>query len=131
MVPAGNGTLVLGLWLGFRELAAPARWPVCPRSSPCRPNAAPPWPACRPTGPTAATGIAIAGPPRGGEVRAAVLASRGAVVTVSEEELESARRDLAGLGMRVEPTAAAAWAAARPADRREQPTVVVLSGAGG
>lgn len=131
VVPAGNGTLILGLWLGFRELAAHgqvARLPaiVAVQAERCAPLAG-----RRPAGPTAATGIAIACPPRGGEARAAVVASRGAVLTVSEEELESARRDLAGMGMRVEPTAAAAWAAARPADRREQPTVVVLSGAGG
>ena len=45
VVPAGNGTLVLGLWLGFRELAAAVASTGCRRSSPCRPSAAPRWPA--------------------------------------------------------------------------------------
>ena len=51
VVPAGNGTLVLGLWLGFRELTALVIGPTAPRSSPCSRSAAPPWPAWRPTGP--------------------------------------------------------------------------------
>ncbi len=133
VVPAGNGTLVLGLWLGFRELIAhghTARPPaiVAVQSARCAPLAG-----LRPTGSTAATGIAIARPPRGGEVRAAILASGGVVAIVDEEALEPARQDLARLGMSVEPTAAVAWAAlgvARPGSGRPAgPTVVVLSGA--
>lgn len=133
VVPAGNGTLVLGLWLGFRELMAHghvARLPavVAVQSERCAPLAG-----LRPSGPTAATGIAITEPPRAGEVRAAVLASGGAVVTVAEDELEPARRDLARLGLGVELTAAVAWAATGVASqlraRAGEPTVVVLTGA--
>jgi threonine synthase len=135
VVPAGNGTLVLGLWLGFRELMAHghlARPPaiLAVQSERCAPLAG-----RRPTGSTAATGIAIARPPRGGQVRAVIRASGGAVATVAEEALEPARRDLAQLGMSVEPTAAVAWAAlgvaAQGLDPQagSKPTVVVLSGA--
>jgi hypothetical protein len=63
------------------------------------------------------------------------VASGGAVLTVAEEELEPARVELAHMGMPVEPTAAAAWAAARRArpfdGRSDQITVVVLSGSAG
>jgi threonine synthase len=135
VVPAGNGTLVLGLWLGFRELAAGGHLSRPPAIVAVQAERCAPLAGRRPAGTTAATGIAIAHPPRRGEARAAIVASRGAVVTVSEEELESARVELAGIGMRVEPTAAAAWAAAQRADLpgvgSEQTTVVVLSGAGG
>jgi threonine synthase len=129
VVPAGNGTLVLGLWLGFRELAAGGHIERLPAIFAVQAERCAPLAGRRPTGATAATGIAIAHPPRGGEARAAVVASRGAVLTVAEEELEPARRDLAGMGLSVEPTAAAAWAAALPADEREPATVIVLSGA--
>jgi threonine synthase len=129
IVPAGNGTLVSGLWLGFRELAAyghVARPPmiVAVQAEWCAPLAG-----SSQCGPTAASGIAIARPQRRGEVRAAVVASGGRVVTVAEEALEPARSELAGLGLAVEPTAAAAWAAVGRAGGLPEPVVVVLTGA--
>ena len=134
VVPAGNGTLVLGLWLGFRELIAHGHMArpaaiVAVQAERCAPLAG-----LLPTGPTAAVGIAIARPPRAGQVRAAILASGGKVTTVDEEALEAAHQELARLGMSVEPTAAVAWAAAPKAAGswsrgRTGPTVVVLSGA--
>jgi threonine synthase len=129
VVPAGNGTLVSGLWLGFRELAAfghIARFPeiVAVQAERCAPLAG-----SISCGPTAASGIAIARPPRQGEVRAAVLASCGRVVTVAEEALEQARSELAERGLAVEPTAAAAWAAVGRAEGMPEPVVVVLTGA--
>ena len=130
VVPAGNGTLVLGLFLGFRELAEHGHIRHLPAIIAVQAERCAPLAGLRPAGPTQATGIAIAHPPRGGEARAAILATRGAVVTVAEEQLEPARRQLAQMGMRVEPTAAAAWAAGLPAGARDAPTVVVLTGAG-
>jgi threonine synthase len=130
VVPAGNGTLVQGLWLGFRALAAHghgARLPaiVAVQAERCAPLAG-----LRPGGPTAAAGIAIASPPRLGELRAAVLATGGRVVTVPEDALEPARAELARMGMAVEPTAAAAWAAAVGLGDDRAPVVVVLTGSG-
>jgi threonine synthase len=130
VVPAGNGTLVLGLWLGFQELAAHGRIRHRPviigvQAERCAPLAG----RQTPSGPTAASGIAIAKPPRAGEVRAAIVASGGRVVTVSEEELEEARVGLARMGMVVEPTGAAAWAAEGLGGNDPEPVVVILSGA--
>jgi threonine synthase len=131
VVPVGNGTLVLGLWLGFRELAGAGHAPRLPAIVAVQAERCAPLAGRRPAGPTAATGIAIADPPRGSEARAAIVASHGAVLTVQEEELEPARRELAGMGMRVEPTAAAAWAATRRSGDSGLATVVVLTGAAG
>jgi threonine synthase len=131
VVPVGNGTLVLGLWLGFRELAAHRRLSKLPAIVAVQAERCAPLAGLPPDGPTAATGIAIAAPPRGGEVRAAVVATGGRVVTVAEETLASAQAELAGLGMAVEPTAAAAWAAGRAIPPGSGPTVVVLTGGPG
>jgi len=138
VVPAGNGTLVLGLWSGFRQLVSAGRAPRVPAIVAVQAERCAPLAGLGPTGPTAATGIAIPAPPRGGEVRAAVLASGGRVVTVPEDSLQPARSSLAGMGIGVEPTAAVAWAAwgmgrgpaGTATDRDEGPVVVVLTGAG-
>jgi threonine synthase len=123
VVPAGNGTLVVGLWLGFRELAAGLPRIVAVQAERCAPLAG-----LAPGGPTAASGIAVAAPPRQTEVRAAVLATGGSVVTVPEEALEPAGADLARRGLPVEPTAAAAWAALPALGASPEPVVVVLTG---
>jgi threonine synthase len=125
VAPAGNGTLVQGLWLGFREVGAGLPRIVAVQAERCAPLAG-----LVPSGPTAASGIAIAAPPRRREVRAAVLATGGSVVTVAEEALDPARADLARRGLAVEPTAAAAWAAVLALDAVPEPVVVVLTGAG-
>jgi len=135
VVPAGNGTLVLGLWLGFRELAAAGRLRQVPAIVAVQAERCAPLAGLRPSGPTVATGIAIAEPPRLGEVRAAILASGGRVVTVPEDDLELARGGLARMGIAVEPTAAVVWAAwgmgAGPAAGGDAgPVVLVLTGAG-
>lgn len=134
VVPAGNGTLVMGLWLGFRELLALGRVELMPRlvavqSAECAPLAG-----VAPVGPTAATGIAISHPPRLAQVRAAVAASGGRFLLADETDLEPARDDLARLGFAgVSLTSATVWAALRrgagvPA-LGAGPVVVVLSGA--
>jgi threonine synthase len=126
VVPAGNGTLVLGSWLGFRQLGAGLPRIVAVQAERCAPLAG-----LAPGGPTAASGIAIADPPRRTEVRAALLATGGGVVTVAEDALEPARADLVRLGLAVEPTAAAAWAAVPALDATPEPVVVVLTGRAG
>ncbi len=134
VVPAGNGTLVLGCAHAVADLSTLGlieRRPaiVAVQASRCAPLAG-----LEPTGTTVADGIAIAAPPRAEEVVAAVGASGGAVVTVDDAGILAAQADLAGRGLWVEPTAAAAWAAWRdgagdgPSGRRS--AVVMLCGAG-
>jgi threonine synthase len=111
VVPAGNGTLVIGLWLGFRELLRAGRLAATPRIVGVQAARCAPLAGLAPSGASAATGITIAHPPRLGQVRAAITASRGAVLTVSEEEIASAVEDLSRRGTEVSATGAVAWAA--------------------
>ena len=113
VVPAGNGTLVIGLWLGFRELVAAGRLSRLPRIVAVQSERCAPLAGLAPAGPTVAVGIAIPAPPRAGAVRAAVLASGGRVLIAAEDDLLPARAGLAAMGIEVEPTAAAVWAAWR------------------
>lgn len=120
VLPAGNGTLVLGWSLGVAELVAAGVAAAVPRivavqAAACAPLAAA-WAAGAGeavtvvTRPTVAEGIAIASPPRGAAVLAAVRASGGSVVAVEDDAIASARDHLAATGFYVEPTAAATWA---------------------
>ena len=130
VVPAGNGTLVQGMWLGFTELRAARRVDRLPRIVAVQAERCAPLAGLSPAQvPTAASGIAIPNPPRTGQVRAAVLASGGSVVTVSEEGLVPAQSDLAHKGVSVEITSAAVWAAVREGlPPSNGPVVVVLTG---
>ncbi len=133
VVPAGNGTLVLGAALAVADLVALGLVERGPRIVAVQAERCAPLAGLAPTGVTVAEGIAIAEPPRADEVVAAVHGSGGRVVTVGEDAIASASADLAGRGLWVEPTAAAAWAAWRAeSDSRRPPTssVVVLCGAG-
>ena len=130
IVPAGNGTLVLGLWLGFGELVALGRLRCRPALVAVQADRCPPLaglPVLSPV--TSAAGIAIPVPPRAGQIRAAVLASGGRVVTVSEDAIGAARAELSGMGLEVDATGAVAWAArTQEGEGRRAPSVVVLTG---
>jgi threonine synthase len=141
VLPAGNGTLLLGAALGFAELVAAGAARQAPRlvavqSALCDPVAAA-W-AGRDadlTGWTAtvAEGIAIPTPPRLGQMVAAVRASGGVFLTATDEAILAARAELWSRGIDVEPTAAAVWAAwqAWPEARAATgPVIIALSGAG-
>jgi threonine synthase len=123
VVPVGNGTLLLGCFLAFRELVDAGLAPRLPalvavQARGCAPVAQ----AFRsgseavtgvPARPTIAEGIAITAPPRGAQILAAIRASNGTVVVVGEDDIGAARAELATEGLYVEPTAAVCWAAAR------------------
>jgi threonine synthase len=133
IVPAGNGTLVLGLWIGFRELAAIGRLPRIPRIVAVQAERCAPLAGLEPRGTTAATGIGIAHPPRAGQVRAAVLATGGRFLVAPEDDLEPARHALEDLGFAgVSISAASVWAALQMGrgvpESGDEPVVVVLSG---
>lgn len=127
VVPVGNGTLVLGSYLGFAELVREGRAEHAPRLVGVQAEACAPvarafvagWSEVPPVdaGPTIAEGIAIARPPRGAQVLAAVRATGGGVVTVTDEQARAACQDLAAEGFYVEPTSAVCWAALLSARR--------------
>jgi threonine synthase len=125
VVPVGNGTMLLGCYLAFRELVAAGlatRMPalVAVQAAGCAPlaeaftdrlDSAAPIQAEK----TVAEGIAIVAPPRGGQILAAVRATGGAIVAVSDAQVLAGRAELAAQGLYVEPTSAVCWAAARAA----------------
>jgi threonine synthase len=58
-----------------------------------------------------AEGIAIARPARGAQILAAVRATGGTIVTVTDDQVHAAHAALARAGLYVEPTSAVCWAA--------------------
>jgi threonine synthase len=121
VLPVGNGTLVLGAYLGCRDLLAQgliSRMPeiVGVQAAGCAPLArafrdGQAVPAQIDGEPTIAEGIAIARPARGAQILAAVRDSGGTIVTVTDDQVNAAHAALARAGLYVEPTAAACWAA--------------------
>ncbi len=120
VLPAGNGTLLLGVYIGFQELLKAGQIRRMPRlmavqSERCCPLRAAReqdrWPPqdCSPQ-PTLAEGIAVASPVRGPQILEAVRESGGEILTVTEEEIRAALRLLGRSGYYVEPTAAVAVA---------------------
>lgn len=128
VLPVGNGTLVLGVALAAAELLRHGLIDRAPRIVAVQAAAVAPlaaayaaglWdlPADRaPSADTVAEGIAIAEPARARAILAAVAASAGDLVTVTDDEVRAAQRDLAARGLYVETTAAACWAAVRHAE---------------
>jgi len=145
VLPAGNGTLLIGSYRGFSELRTAGCIDVVPK------HVAVQTAACAPLasrfysrqsgkeddarsgahriqdhGKTAAEGIAIAEPPLMEEMLEAVIATGGTVLTVGEEEIRRALYDAVRSGLYIEPTAAAALAGLRHyAERSPAPEVTV------
>lgn len=145
LVATGYGSNILGLDRGFDELRRRAEIGAGPRlfavqAANCAPFAAS-WAANADDyvpftpEPTVADGIATVRPVRTAEVLQAMRRSGGSVVTVAEQAIAPAVRELGRLGLFVEPTSATAGAALTQLLRRgvirpEQETVVVLTGHG-
>jgi threonine synthase len=144
VLPAGNGTLLLGALIGFTELARSGVIDAMPRLVAVQAEACAPIAAAHAAGRhvvspvsnagTVAEGIAIAAPVRGTQILAAVNATGGTVMTVGETAIREVGRDLARQGHSVEPTAAAIvagaaqWLAAAGGDAGA--VAVPLTGAG-
>lgn len=117
ILPAGNGTLLLGAHIGFTELAGLGiigRMPklVAVQSAGCAPLAAGFEAGGNSfievaTEPTLAEGIAIARPERAEQMLAAVRETNGVFLTVSEEEILTAFNAMGRQGYCIEPTSAA------------------------
>ena len=141
VLPVGNGTLLLGAYLGFREAHAAGLIDGIPKligvqSKACAPlyhefhEGATPAGAGAGTGPvrTVADGIAVAAPVRGEQILEAVRSTGGDFFAVDDLEIAAALRDVASKGFQIEPTAAAGLAGlARYLDRGEHVEVVVTA----
>jgi threonine synthase len=117
VLPAGNGTLVLGASIGFGELCTAGIIPRTPRIVGVQAAACAPlfhaWKSGHSTvaairkGHTIAEGIAIAEPVRGPQVIRAIVSSGGEMMTVEEEEIAGALKVVCRQGFSIEPTSAA------------------------
>lgn len=120
VVPLGGGTLLLGIHVGFTRLRAAGLIDRLPRLIGVQSAACPPLArafraghddalAAEP-GTTIAEGIRIDRPPRSREILAAVRATSGEILEVTDDEIRSSLRRLLADGLFVEPTSAAAHA---------------------
>jgi len=144
IVPVGNGGLLLGLDLGFRELRRQGlidRRPalVGAQAARCAPLAiaferGDASPAPVPEGPTEADGVRVGAPPRGAAIVDAVRQSGGFIAAFTEEEIDRARKELWRRGYMVESTAALGAAVVlrdgEALRRKHGDLVVVLTGSG-
>jgi threonine synthase len=145
VLPVGNGTLLLGVYRGFRRLYEAGLIRNLPRLLAVQSTAcAPLYQAFREgrqsvtrfdASPTVTSGIAISQPARAEQILAAVRDTGGTVLAVTDEETRSACRHLAQNGFYVEETSAVAVAAlghlsgGAPA-QIDEPLVVILTGHG-
>ena len=137
ITPVGQGTVLIGMAMGFADLVAAGRMERAPRlhgvqSEACAPlvRGAPigrPAPVVRQA--SIADGIRIPEPTRAERSYAAVRYSGGRWIAVSEDAIERAWRQAAAAGLLMEPTSAAAIAGARVLNL---PTgaVVIITGSG-
>jgi len=110
--PVGSGTLFLGIYNGFRmlhELELTSNIPVMIAAQATGYESI-----CRRVGEeksVLAEGIMIKNPPRLKEIKDALKATEGTCVSVSDNEIVEALRELFSWGLLVEPTSAVAYAA--------------------
>ena len=120
VVPVGNGTLLLGAYLGFNELLNSGVIDMVPQligvqAANCAPLAEaylsgmdyPPVEQPVEFTETIAEGIAIINPVRGKQILEAVKKTNGTFITVSDQEIHNALLDIGQLGFYIEPTSAA------------------------
>lgn len=116
VLPVGNGTLILGAYLGFNDLYKSKITNRQPKIIGVQAaNCAPIYHAFKEgltelpqiiSRPTMADGVAVANPPRIGQILDAIRNTRGTILAVSEKNIVLALRELAAQGFFVEPTSA-------------------------
>ncbi len=143
ILPVGNGILLLGAWIGFRDLMKAGITSSLPRliavqAQNCAPlarafHAKSGDIACIETTKTIAEGIAIARPALGAQILEAVRDSHGDFITVDEHEIVQAQQEMAHRGFFIEPTAAACIAGVKkylPLSPPDEDIVSVFTGHG-
>src|SRR5205823_14921032 len=133
VTPVGQGTVLIGLAMGFADLVASGRLERAPRlhgvqSEACAPlvrgaSIGRPAPVVRQ--PSIADGIRIPEPTRAERSYSAVRYSGGRWIAVAEDAIERAWREAAALGCLMEPTSAAAIAGARRLDLPAQSVLII------
>jgi threonine synthase len=121
VTPVGQGTVLIGLAMGFADLVSAGRMERAPRLHGVQAEACAPLVRGATIGrpspvvpqPSIADGIRIPEPTRAERSYAAVRYSGGRWIAVSEHAIEAAWRQAAAVGLLMEPTSAAAIAGAR------------------
>jgi threonine synthase len=137
LLPAGHGTLLLGAYIGFRELKEAGRVKKIPRlvgiqSAACAPlfqgfaEGLGEAPAIL-KGETMAEGIAIAEPVRGRQILRAIRETGGEVLTVTEKEIGAAFKEMGRRGHFIEPTSAATMAGLKKYLKKKRVKEVIVS----
>ena len=144
VVPVGQGVHLLGVWLGFRRLRAAGLVDRLPRLVAVQSKVLAPVcrafeagletvPAVEVTTHSVAEGLAIAEPARGRRLLQALRESGGICISVEEEGILAAQRQIAHHGLYAEPTSATVVAALPTVFQKAGPheTIVVpLTGSG-
>ena len=133
IIPTGNGTLLLGVYIGFSDLLNQNLVDKIPKlvavqSSHCAPLTSE-WQGNSTE--TIAEGIAIAQPARAEQMRECISATNGEILTVTDDETLQAHKQMAEMGFYIEPTSATAIAAFKkyPA-KKDEVIVAPLTGHG-
>jgi len=137
VLPVGNGTLLLGACIGFKELLEAGITDQIPKIIAVQSeNCAPLSQAFRenlaeiPTinkKDTIAEGIAVANPIRGRQIVAAVRQSRGDFLVVSDNEIKKSLKEVCQKGYYIEPTSAVVVAGLKKYLPESNPGEVIVS----
>jgi threonine synthase len=147
VLPVGNGTLLLGTVIGFQELVNAGVVASMPRvvgvqASSCDPLTKAFQKGRKSlgdedriaSGSTIAEGIAVVAPVRSPQILAAVRATQGELISVSEDEIAISLKEICGKGFFVEPTSAVAIAGLKryldTQERADERVVSVFTGHG-
>lgn len=141
VIPSSEGSGLLGCYIAFKELMASGETDRMPRLFASQPeNCATLHHAVHGTRqerylPTVAEGTAVKSPTRLQSMVQAVQQTNGGTVAISEDDIISASKRLAGAGILTEPSSAHAWAGAKSLIEssqisRSDRTVVILTGTG-
>jgi threonine synthase len=137
VLPVGHGTLLLGAYLGFKELKEAGKVERIPRlvgiqSTACDPLYQAFKKGWRETLPiekkeTMAEGIAIANPVRGRQILEAIKETNGEILTVTEKEIVVALKEMSRKGHFIEPTSAATIAGLKKYLKNSKKEVIISS----
>lgn len=141
VAPAGHGSLLLGIALGFEALKAAGKIEQLPKlvavqASACAPlwvvtNIGPSGLGAVQEGPTLAEGVRVRIPIRGDELILKLRDGKGHIHIVEEDRILPGRNALAKLGFYVEPTSAIVWDTLEQMQGEiSEPVVVILTGSG-
>jgi threonine synthase len=142
ILPVGHGTLLLGAYIGFKELKEAGRVKKIPKLVGVQSaNCAPLYQAFKKDWietpliekkETIAEGIAIAKPVRGRQILKVIRETGGEILTVTEKEIRIALKEMGRKGHFIEPTSAATIAGLKKylKDIKKEVIVSMLTGTG-